>query len=76
MFEDPDADPADDPPTPITVTMKTYFNNSTVLDTNTFTLTEKNEGADLPLGTAGPATQPSWYIRKLVKVKDGKVIEH
>ena len=64
------------PATPITITMKTYFNSSTVLDTNTFTLTERNSGNPLPLGTAGPATQPSWYIRKLIKVLDGKITEH
>ena len=74
VIEDPDADP--EIPTPISVTMKTYFNSSTVLDTSTFTLTQKNYGEDRPLGTTGPATQPSLRIRKLVKVLDGKISEH
>lgn len=64
------------PPTPITVTMKTYFNGSTAIDTSTFTLTQRNYGVDRPVGTVGPATQASWYVRKLVKVLDGKVTEH
>ena len=65
-----------DPPTPITVTMKTYFNSSTVLDTSTFTLTQRNHGEDRPIGTSGPVTQPSWQIRKLLKVLNGAVTEH
>ena len=74
-IEDPNSE-EDDPETAISVTMKTYFNSSTLLDTNTFTLTKPNYGADLPVGTSGPATQPSWYIRKQLKVENGKVTQH
>lgn len=74
-IEDPNS-VEDDPETAISVTLKTYFNSSTILDTNTFTLTKPNYGADRPVGTTGPATQPSWYIRKQLKVEDGKVTQH
>ena len=73
-IEDPNADP--DPETPVSVTMRTYFNGSTALDISTFTLTHPNYGEDRPVGTTGPATQPSWHIRKLIKVLDGKITEH
>lgn len=74
-IEDPESqDP--DPETAISITMKTYFNSSTELDTSSFTLTKPNYGADRPVGTSGPATQPSWYVRKLLKVLDGKVTQH
>lgn len=74
VIEDPNADP--DPPTPISVTMRTYFNGATALDTETFTLSEPNYGADRPIGTTGPATNANWRIRKLIKVKDGKITAH
>ena len=75
-FDHLNQNPGIDPDTPITVTMKTYFNSATELDTQTFTLTTGDGGEDRPFGVTGPATQPSWYIRKLLKVKDGKLIEH
>ena len=74
FIEDPNNDP--DPETPISVTLRTYFNGSTALDTSTFTLTKPNYGSDRPVGVGGPATQPSWQIRKLVKVLNGKITEH
>ena len=75
FFENPGStDP--DPATPITVTMKTYFNGSTALDTATFTLTQPNSGEDRPVGTTGPATQASWHIRKLIKVLNGAITQH
>jgi hypothetical protein len=63
-------------PTPISVTLKTYFNTSTELDTVNFTLNRQDYGGARPYDLTGPATQDSWYIRKLVKVKDGKITQH
>jgi hypothetical protein len=63
-------------PTPISVTFKTYFNTSAELDSVGFTLNTEDFGNARPFGVTGPATQDSWYIRKLVKVKDGKIIQH
>ena len=74
---DDDKSAPDDPDkTPIAATMKTYFNSSTALDTNTFTLENPNFGAERPMGTTGPATQPNWYLRKQLKVLGRKVTEH
>ena len=73
--EDEDPEDEDPPPTPISVTLKTYFNTSAELSSVGFTLNADNYGSDQPYGTTGPSTQESWYIRKLVKIKDGKITE-
>lgn len=68
-----------DPPVihPVNVTMKTYYNSSTPLDTVNFNLENFNYGSDIPEETAGPATQQYWYIRKKVTVdEEGKVTQH
>jgi len=73
--DDPDADPPII--NPVTVTMKTYYNSSTPLDTVTFTFTDFDQGAGPPEGVTGPATQECWYIRKKVVVDDElKVTQH
>lgn len=62
---------------PVNVTMKTYYNSATPLDTVTFTVTKFNFGADIPKNTPGPASQGSWYVRKKVTVDDKfKVTQH
>ncbi len=73
--EDEDPEDPDPLPTPISVTLKTFFNTATELASVGFTLNANNYGSDQPFGATGPSTQDSWYIRKLVKVKDGKIIQ-
>ena len=75
----PSDDPYADPPviTPVNVELNTYYNSSTPLDNVSFELSEPNYGDDWPEDTIGPATQPSWYVRKIITVdENGVVTQH
>jgi len=63
-------------PTSINVTLNTYFNAASEIDSVSFTLNEGNGGSSHPAGVSGPNTQASWYVRKLVKIKNGLITAH
>ncbi len=59
-----------------TVTLNTFFNSQDPLTSETFTLVSPNGGSNRPIGIAGPATQASWYIRRLIKIRNGQLTQY
>lgn len=68
-----DENPAHNPPSTVTGTLKTYYGNEAVpISTESFTLTTTNAGVlPFPTSTTGPATLPSWYVQKRITIHNG-----
>jgi len=61
--------------TNVNCTLQTTSAYAGVLSTTNFTLTTPasgQSGGGWPTGVTGPATQPSWYVRKVITISNGQ----
>jgi hypothetical protein len=65
---------------PVHCTLTTSTGSGQVLSTESFTLTVGASGQyghhGWPYGVTGPATLPSWYVRKAITIKNGNIVNY